>query len=142
MESMTSHGRYTADRIAHLYNALGKAVPVRSIHTRQQYRAAVDSLNQLLDEGGANEDHPLSPLVDTLGTLIEAYERDHVAIPPVSGVAALRFLMEQHGLRQSDLPEIGTQGVVSELLAGKRELTSRHIAALRDRFGVSADVFL
>lgn len=142
METMTPRDRYMADHIASLYGALEKVVPLRSIHTKREYDDAVNSLNKLLDEGGADEDHQLAPLVDTLGTLIEAYERDHVTIPPVSGPAALRFLMEQHGLRQSDLGEIGTQGVVSELLSGKREFTSRHISALRDRFGVSADVFL
>jgi len=40
----------------------------------------------------------------------------------VTGLDMLRFLMEQHGLRQKDLSELGSQGVVSEILAGKREL--------------------
>jgi HTH-type transcriptional regulator/antitoxin HigA len=50
--------------------------------------------------------------------------------------------MEQHGLRQSDLPEIGSQGVVSEVLAGKRELNVRQIRALSERFGVSPATFV
>ena len=50
--------------------------------------------------------------------------------------------MEQHGLSQSDLPEIGSQGVVSETLAGRRMLNARQIAALVARFGVSADLFI
>jgi len=35
--------------------------------------------------------------------------------------------MDQHGLTQSDLPEIGSQGVVSEILSGKRELNARRL---------------
>ncbi len=49
--------------------------------------------------------------------------------------------MQEHGLSQGDLPEVGTQSVISEVLAGKRQLNVRHIRALSDRFGVPADVF-
>jgi HTH-type transcriptional regulator/antitoxin HigA len=50
--------------------------------------------------------------------------------------------MREHELRQSDMPEIGTQGVVSEVLAGKRELNTRQIRKLAKRFGVSPAVFV
>jgi HTH-type transcriptional regulator/antitoxin HigA len=50
--------------------------------------------------------------------------------------------MEQHELNQSDLTEIGSQGVVSEILTGKRELNVRQIRLLSDRFGVSPATFL
>jgi hypothetical protein len=59
-----------------------------------------------------------------------------------SGLEALAFLMAQHGLRQGGLPEIGSQGVVSEILAGKRELNIRQVRALSERFGVSAATFV
>ena len=38
--------------------------------------------------------------------------------------------MKEHELRQSELPEIGSQGVVSEVLAEKRNLNNRQIRAL------------
>ncbi len=50
--------------------------------------------------------------------------------------------MDQHGLKQSDLPEVGSQGVVSEILNGGRELNVRQIKALSSRFGVPAAAFL
>jgi HTH-type transcriptional regulator/antitoxin HigA len=50
--------------------------------------------------------------------------------------------MDQHGLRQADLPEVGSQGVVSEVLAGRRELNTRQIRALAKRFKVGAGTFL
>ena len=62
--------------------------------------------------------------------------------PVVLGRAMLAFLMEQHGVKQAELPEVGTQGVVSEVLSGKRELTTKHIKALSVRFDVPASVFL
>jgi HTH-type transcriptional regulator/antitoxin HigA len=54
----------------------------------------------------------------------------------------LRFLMEEHSLKQSDLPEIGSQSLVSEILSGKRELNVRQIRALAKRFGVSPAAFI
>lgn len=49
--------------------------------------------------------------------------------------------MQQHGLKQSNLPEIGTLSVVSEILKGKRKLNVRQIAKLSARFGLPADTF-
>jgi HTH-type transcriptional regulator/antitoxin HigA len=50
--------------------------------------------------------------------------------------------MQEHSLKQSDLPEIGSQGVVSEILNGKRQLNTRQIKALAERFAVSPVVFI
>jgi HTH-type transcriptional regulator/antitoxin HigA len=116
--------------------------PLLSIRNEHEYDLAVARLNGLLDEVGTNEQHPLYTLLDTLGTLIHAYEEEHYPIPESSGVDVLHFLMEEHGLTQSDLPEIGSQGVVSEILRGKRELNVRQIRALATRFQVSPAVFI
>ena len=116
--------------------------PILSIRNEDEYDQAIARLNQLLDDVGTDESHPLYELLDTLGTIIHAYEETHYSIPESSGVDVLRYLMEEHGLRQSDLPEIGTQGVVSEILNGKRELNVRQIRALAEQFGVSTAVFI
>jgi len=50
--------------------------------------------------------------------------------------------MQEHGIRQSDLPEIGSQGVVSEIISGKRQLNIRQIKALGKRFNVAPAVFV
>lgn len=81
-------------------------------------------------------------MLDTLGTLIEAYEEEHHPIPEANGSDVLRFLMDEHGLTQSDLPEVGSQGVVSEILNGKRELNVRQIRKLAERFHVSPAAFM
>jgi len=116
--------------------------PLLTIRNEKEYDAAVNRLNELLDEIGTNEKHPLYTLLDTLGTLVHAYEEEHYPIPEASGTDVLRFLMEEHGLTQSNLPEVGSQGVVSEILNGKRELNVRQIRALAGRFNVSAAVFV
>lgn len=116
--------------------------PLLSIRNEREYDAAVVRLNSLLDEVGTNESHPLYGLLDTLGTLLHVYEEKHHPMPGSNGVAMLRFFMEEHGLTQSDLPEVGSQGVVSEILNSKRELNLRQIRALAKRFGVSPAVFI
>ena len=116
--------------------------PVLAIRTEEEYDLAVERINQLVDEVGMNEAHPLYELLDTLGTLIHAYEERYEPLPESSGVEALQYLMEEHGLTQSDLPEVGSQGVVSEILRGKRELNVRQMRALAHRFGVAPAVFL
>ncbi len=116
--------------------------PVLTVRTKADYDRAVTRLNELLDEVGDDATHPLYGLMDTLGTLVHAYEVEHVEMPQASGVDALQYLMEEHSLTQSDLPEVGSQGVVSEILRGKRRLNIRQIRALSERFGVSPAVFI
>lgn len=124
------------------FNALQREVPLHPIRTQTEYEAAVASMNRLLDLGAADENHPLANLVATMGELIGDYDDAHYPAPEVTGVQMLKFLMDQHGLKQGDLPEIGTQGVVSEIISGKRDLNVRQVKKLKLRFGVSADVFV
>jgi HTH-type transcriptional regulator/antitoxin HigA len=115
--------------------------PMLAIRNVREYGAAVEKLNALVDEIGDNPKDPRYRLVETLTILVEAYDDAHYPIAETSGVEMLKFLMEQHGLSQGDLPEIGSQGVVSEILRGKRELNVRQIAVLSKQFGLPADVF-
>ena len=103
---------------------------------------AIERLNALIDEVGVNEGHPLYEFLDTLGTVIHAYEEKRYPIPECRGAEMFRFLMEEHRLESSDLPELGTSDVVSEILDGKRELTLKHLHALAARFNVSPAVFV
>ena len=112
-----------------------------SVKTAREYRQAVALLDRLLDEIGENQHHPLFGFLEVLGTLVESYESDHVQMKGATGTDVLKFLMEEHGLTQSDLPEVGSQGVVSEILHGRRELNTRQIKALSERFGVSPAAF-
>jgi len=77
-----------------------------------------------------------------MGELIAAYDQVHHPLPQAPGHEVLRLLMIEHGLNQADLPEVGAQSVVSEILSGKRQLNIRQIRALAQRFGVSGEVFL
>lgn len=124
------------------YRRLRSVVPLGTLRTKKDYDRVVASLDAILDEIGEDEKHPLAELADAIGVFVEKYESEHARIPAASPAGVLKHLMQEHGLRQSDLPEIGSQGVVSEVLAGKRELNARQIKRLAKRFGVSPAVFI
>jgi HTH-type transcriptional regulator/antitoxin HigA len=106
------------------------------------YQRLAEALDAVLDAGGADEAHPLAGLAVVMGNLISCYEARRYPIPDaMNAVEALACLMKQHGLRQSDLPEIGNQAKVSEILSGKREINLRQAQALAKRFGVGVGVF-
>jgi HTH-type transcriptional regulator/antitoxin HigA len=117
--------------------------PIFSVpHNEKDYNKLVSLLDSLIDEVGNNENHPLSSLMETIGSLIEIYESQNIKEIGCNPIGALNALMEEHGLKQSDLSEIGSQGVVSEILSGKRQLNVRQIKKLSSRFHVSPAVFI
>ena len=117
--------------------------PIFSVpHNKKDYKKLVSLLDSLIDEVGNNENHPLTSLMETIGSLIETYESQYINEIEGNPIDALNALMEEHGLKQSDLSEIGSQGVVSEILSGKRQLNVRQIKTLSKRFKVSPAVFI
>lgn len=128
------------ERAARLWPRISHSVSV--IKSSQDYKKMVAFVDALTDTIGKNEKHSLAPLIDLLMVLIEDYENKHLEEPKGNPVSALRLLMEEHGLTQADLPEVGSQGVVSEILSGKRILNLRQVRALANRFHVSSSVFI
>ena len=115
---------------------------VSTIHTEGQYNRMVNMLDELIDEVNEKNDPIKESLIDTLGTLIKDYEDRNIEEPKGDPIGALKYLLEEHGLNQRDLKEIGSQGVVSEILNGKRQLNLRQVVALSKRFSVSPSVFI
>lgn len=126
-------------RIAKPWKAIEKVLNVRSKH---DYAAAIERLHALLDDGADAPNHPLHGLLHALGVAVRDYEERHIAIPDATPRETLAFLMQQHGLKQGGLPEVGPQSTISDLLSGRRAFHARHIAALSRRFGVPADTFM
>ena len=112
-------------------------------YNESDYACMQALLDELLEEVGDDEDHPLADL-DVVGLLIAQYDQENgPRIEAASPQDVLKFLMDQHGLKQSDLrKQIGTQGVVSEVLTGARKINVRQAKALAQRFGVSPVLFL
>ena len=133
------------DELLPAWKGLRKSAPFFGpIRNERDFGRMQSLMDMLLAEVGDNENHPLADLLDVVGVLVSQYEDENTpGLQPAEPLDVLRFLMEQHELKQSDLrKEIGTQGVVSEILSGSREINARQARALAKRFGVSPAVFL
>ena len=106
-----------------------------------EYDNLIILLDNLIEKVGEDEDHLLASLMETVGNLIQTFENNTLQSTPGSPIESLRYLMEEHNLKQTELPEIGSQGVVSEILKGKRKLNIKQIKKLSFRFNISPLVF-
>ncbi len=123
------------------WEALEKTIDLSPIHSEKQYRKMVELADMLSDVIGPSKKHPLLNLFELTSELIRAYDLEYFNVPDAKPQALLSFLMEEHGLKQSDLPEVGNQSVVSQILSGARELNVRQIHSLAKRFKVPVGVF-
>jgi len=125
-----------------VWQEFNRATHISPIRNEKHYTEMVHLADSLTEAIGSAKKHPLLDLFDLVAELIRAYDAEHYVVPDAPPREILRFLMEQHGLAQSDLPEVGNQSVVSMLLSGTRQLNVRQIQALAARFHVSPNVFI
>ena len=118
---------------------MSTTVAIHPIHTDADLSAALARIETLM---GADAGTPASDELEILTDLVHAYEERRHPAPGRNPRRVLLTLMEANNLAQSDLPEVGSQGVVSEILAGRRELNVRQIRALAKRFRVSPAAFV
>ena len=84
-----------------------------------------------------------SALYELLIALIEKYENDTYPMGETTPLSMLLHLMEVRGLKQADLIDvIGSSGVVSEIINGKREISKAQAKALGDFFNTDAGLFI
>jgi HTH-type transcriptional regulator/antitoxin HigA len=122
------------------YADLVRTFPPRVIHDQAQLEATERQIEAILalPERTAAQDAYL----DLLSTLVQEWETTHAEIPSVPAVEVVKFLCEMHGVPQRALvPIFGTPSIVSEVLAGKRELKRKHIEGLAAFFHVSPAAF-
>jgi HTH-type transcriptional regulator/antitoxin HigA len=105
---------------------------MKLIKTSNDHAAALKRLEELMladpVPGTAKEEE-----LELLAFLIEDYEKRTIRIPAATPAEAIRFRMEQAGLRQHDLvPYIGSKGRVSEVLSGQRDLTLAMVRKLHE----------
>ncbi len=110
--------------------------------TEAEYEQLVELLDSITDIVRDDETHPLAKTMDVIGVLVEDYEDEHIPEPEGNAISVLRYFMEENDLKQKDLSELGSQGVVSEILNGKRMLNLRQVKVLSERFNVPASVFI
>jgi HTH-type transcriptional regulator/antitoxin HigA len=123
------------------YNLLLTKVAPRVIRSEKENDAYTRALYEL-DQRRSKLTRAEKELADLLTLLIEDFESKRYELPRAKPVEVLRFLMDQHSLKQKDLIGVfRARSIVSEVLSGKRKLTKEHIERLSERFHVSPDVF-
>src|SRR5690348_8688251 len=110
----------TLEALLDAWNTWHSVIGVDRIKTEEEYDHVVAILDMVVDVTRDDESHPLAPVMDYLGSLIEAYDEAHYNWPPPPPAEMLRYLMEERGLKQEDLADCAPQGRISDILNGKR----------------------
>ncbi len=121
---------------------LARVLPV-VIQTEQEYDRIDAEIGRLLKKGHRNLSLEELALLELMTKLIEDYDTQNYSFPKSQPHEALRALMTQNDLTQTDLlPIFKSRGYISEVLSGKRAISKRIAKALGERFSVSAELFI
>jgi HTH-type transcriptional regulator/antitoxin HigA len=115
---------------------------IKPIRTKADYKAALERIEELIilnpKKGTTAYDE-----LDVIGTLVSAYEDIHYPIDAPDAVEAVKYVMEEEGLKPKDLVSyFGSKGNVSEFLNHKRKLSIRTIKALHEKLKLPYEVLL
>ena len=125
------------------YVRLANRIVVKAIETEEEYDRMVDAVAHLMSKGEENQSAEESALLETMASLIQAYDDSHHPLPETPPSEMLAYLMESSGRTSKDLlPIFGTRGRVSEVLNGKRAISKEQAKKLGSFFKVSADLFI
>jgi len=111
---------------------------IKPVRTAKDHKAALAEISKLM---GTDPDigTPKGDRLDVLVTLVQAYEAKHFPMALPDPVEAIKFRMEQQGLKPKDLePMIGKSNRVYEVLTRKRSLTIGMIRKLHSGLGIPA----
>jgi len=113
---------------------------IRPIKTELDYDKALERLEIIFDaKKGTKEGDEL----EILSILIEKYEKENYPIEMPDPIEAIKFRMEQLGMKQKDLAEVvGFKSRVSEILNRKRKLTIEMIRNLSQKLNIPSEVLI
>ena len=135
-------GVRASGRISDRYFVLVRELPLRPISSDIELDQAIAMIDRLLARdllAGDEQDY-----LDVLSDLVETYEDQRYPIEPVSGLDALRHLVESSGKTRATVAlEAGLpESTLSEVLSGRRRLNTRHIGILARYFRIDPGIFL
>ncbi len=113
---------------------------LKLIKTEKDYERALARIHDLMD---ADPDTPEGDELELLLTLVDLFEKEKYPIDLPDPVEAIKFRMEQLGLKQKDLiPHIGSRSKVSEVLSRRRPLSITMIRKLNAGLGIPAEILV
>lgn len=127
-----------------VYGDLLVEVSPGAIETEEENERALAIIDRLMSKGEDDLSPEEDRLLRMLAVLVEDFEQKAYPIGEVSNPrVALQELMQEHQLKQTDMLEIfGSQGVVSQVLNGKREISKAQARKLSERFRLPIDIFI
>ncbi|WP_336129378.1 helix-turn-helix domain-containing protein [Mesoflavibacter sp. CH_XMU1422-2] len=113
---------------------------ISPIRNEKDYQKALDRLEEIFDaKKGTDEGDEL----EILSILIDRYENEKFPIGMPDPIEAIKFRMEQMGMKQKDLAEVvGFKSRVSEILSKKRKLTLGMIRKLNSTLHIPTEVLV
>jgi len=113
---------------------------IKAIKTENDYNLALARLEIIFH---SEADTPEGDEAEVLSILIEKFEDEHYPIGMPDPIEAIKFRMEQMGMKQKDLAEaVGFTSRVSEILSGKRKLTLGMIRKLSSTLNIPTEVLI
>ncbi len=117
-----------------------RKMDIKPIRNARDHERALKEIERLMNKKLTRKEEAE---LEVLGILVEAYEDEHFPIDTPSPVEAIKFRMEQLGLKQVDVGRIiGSKSRVSEILSGKRSLTLPMIRSLSEELDIPTDVLV
>ena len=113
---------------------------LKPIKTEQDYNQAIERLGDIFD---AKKGSKIGDELEILAILIDKYESENFPIELPDPIEAIKFRMEQLGMKQKDLIEaVGFKSRVSEILNRKRKLTLDMIRKISSTLRIPTEVLI
>lgn len=113
---------------------------IKPIRNEKDHQSALNRLDEIFD---AKKGSPEGDELEVLSILIEKYENDKFPIEDPDPIEALKFRMEQLGLKAKDLEKtLGYKSRVSEVLNKKRKLTLNMIRKINKEFRIPTSILI
>ena len=113
---------------------------IKPIRTEKNYEKALARVEELW---GVDENTSEGEEFEVLFTLVEAYEQKHYPIPPPHPIEAIKFRLDQMGIKKSELKNyLGSRSRVSDILNGKRKLSINMIRKLNKKLNIPAETLI
>jgi HTH-type transcriptional regulator/antitoxin HigA len=113
---------------------------IKPIHTKKDLTIALSRIDEIID---AKNGTPEYDELEILSILVEVFEEKHSPIPSPDPIEAIKFRMDQMGLKQADIAKyLGGKSRASEVLSRKRPLSLRMIRNLHKNLCIPSDTLL
>lgn len=113
---------------------------IKPIKNEEDYQNALQRLDEIFDAKKGTEE---GDELEILAILVDNYENEHFPIGMPDPIEAIKFRMEQMGMKQKDLAEIfGFKSRVSEILNKKRKLTLEMVRKLHTTLHIPTEVLV